>query len=120
MDIKDAVIHRLTGFGLDEDTLDDWLIDFLIDKVSNDIKDDINCEEVPTGLQAVEVDMVCGEYLQSNQVSISDDTAGDIVKRISEGDTTVEFATDTSLSSVTDYLLNHGRAQFEHYRRLTW
>jgi hypothetical protein len=76
------------------------------------------------------VDMVCGEFLEVKKTfapdSLNSIDLSAAVKRITAGDTTTEFATDSSqtaegrLDAVITGLKGAGRTQFNCYRRMRW
>ena len=69
-------------------------VEYLIEKISNEVKLDTNHPTVPEELLQMTIDMICGEFLQTKYALgklTNFDFAG-TVKRISEGDTTVEYA----------------------------
>lgn len=92
MDIKTDVVTRLKGFGYTVVTEDDPLIDYMISKVEQDLKNLTNLNEVPTGLKFEWVDAVCGEFLSMKMATGKLENISQIVKSISEGDTTVTYS----------------------------
>ena len=100
-------------------------------KVENRIKNSCNTTSVPDGLFNVAVDMVCGEFLfakkQTGQLEFDAVNLDGAIKKVQEGDITVEFATSTSSSNegssfdkFLDYLMHNGESEFICYRKLTW
>ncbi len=121
----------LESFGYTLQDGDDWLLGFCIQKVENSIKNECNVSSVPCGLKKVATQMVVGEFLFSKkgigqlQGLIIDISAA--VKQIQEGDTSVTFAlSDGSLTPekrldmLIAFLMQNGKSQFVHYRRLKW
>ncbi len=121
----------LESFGYTLQDGDDWLLGFCIQKVENSIKNECNVSSVPCGLKKVATQMVVGEFLFSKKgigqlqgLNIDIDAA---VKQIQEGDTSVTFAlSDGSLTPekrldmLIAFLMQNGKSQFVHYRRLKW
>lgn len=133
MDIKSDVISRLKELGYKE-TIEDWFLQFLINETENSILSDINCEAIPAKLHEVEVNMICGKFLQNQKAKaggIEKNLPGfDIdgaIKRVSEGDTTVEYAVgagektaEQRFDILISMLITKDKDQFAHFRRLRW
>ena len=129
---KETIIKRLASLGYTfNDVSDSWVLGFLFDKVTNSIKDSINRPEIPEALYQVFVDMVAGEFLLMKKSTggldgFEVDTEAVAVKSIQQGDTSVSFAVDKTMSAeerlnaVINYLLNYGKPQFLRHRRLVW
>jgi hypothetical protein len=128
---KNDVINRLQSLGYTFDAdKDTWVLGFLVRKVDATLKNETNQPEVPDGLYAVYVDMVCGEFLLAKRVSggLSDTNMNTeaAVKSITEGDTSISFAVDTSghektpFDAVIAFLLEGRKAEILRYRRLAW
>ena len=92
MDIKTDVVTRLKGFGYTVVTEDDPLIDYMISKVEQELKNLTNLNEVPTGLKYEWADAVCGEFLSMKMATGKLENISQIVKSISEGDTSVTYS----------------------------
>lgn len=121
----------LESFGYTLQDGDDWLLGFCIQKVENSIKNECNVSSVPDGLKKVTSQMVVGEFLFSKKgigqlqgLNIDIDAA---VKQIQEGDTSVTFAfgdgsmtPEKRLDLLIAFLMQNGKSQFVHYRRLRW
>ena len=121
----------LESFGYTLQDGDDWLLGFCIQKVENNIKNEGNVSSVPCGLKKVASQMVIGEFLfakkgigQLQGLNIDIDAA---VKQIQEGDTSVTFAfgngsmtPEKRLDLLIAFLMQNGKEQFVHYRRLRW
>ena len=121
----------LQSFGYELQDGDDWLLGFCIQKVENNIKNECNVSSVPCGLKKVAAQMVVGEFLFSKKgigqltgLEIDIDAA---VKQIQEGDTSVTFAfgdgsstPEKRLDLLIAFLMQNGKEQFVHYRRLRW
>ena len=61
----DLIKKRLESIGCSVTDSDDDLISFCVAKVENHIKNFCNIPEVPKELNEVEIDMVCGELMNT-------------------------------------------------------
>lgn len=90
----EAVYERLASLGYSVVPEDQGSVQYLIDKITNKIALNTNYVEFPERLLQMAIDMICGEFLYGKyaigQLTGMDFSAG--IKRISEGDTTVEYA----------------------------
>jgi hypothetical protein len=129
--MKSDIIQRLESLGYTKCDNDDWVLEMLIEKVENQIKTECNTTEPPDELYWVAVDMVCGEFLKGKKASgdlsrFAADITATALKTNTQGDTSVTFATDKTVSpeerldSVINRLLNSGKPQFARFRRLVW
>ena len=124
----EAVLKRLVSFGYELKEDDGWVICFAMQKVENHIKNSCNTVNVPDGLFYVAVDMVCGEFLfakkQTGRLKLTDLDLDGAITSISEGDTSVQFASGTSdedkLDSFLNYLSHNREGDFVCYRKLKW
>lgn len=118
--------ERLKTLGYEFVHEDSWLMGFVVQKVENYIKSSCNLDEVPEGLFAIEVDMVCGEFLSAKKQSgqLSEFDFEPVVRSISEGDTSVSYATEDTVSQKFDTLLERmahpNSDEFARYRRVQW
>ena len=124
IELQATLVKRLTSLGYDYDEkVDDFALRFCVDKIENKILNAINGEEVPPGLYEVLVDMVCGELLNAKNATISIEAKEKIVKKIVEGENTIEFDT-TDISKLYNRLINRlctdGEKHFSTYRKLVW
>lgn len=123
-----AVLNRLSSFGYEVTSSDDWLIAFCIQKVNTHINNTCNTLSVPDGLFYVAVDRVCGEFLSSlkntGKLVLEDLDLDGAITQIKEGDTTVNFATGTSqdelFTAFVKYLQTEGAGDEVCYRKLKW
>ena len=79
-----------------------------MNKVEQHIKHYCNIDDVPESLNYIAIDMICGEFLQSKK-STGQLTALEIepiVKRIQDGDTTVEFTSSVDNEAIFDMFVN--------------
>ncbi|MBO5843528.1 MAG: hypothetical protein J6Q96_01510, partial [Bacteroidales bacterium] len=81
---------------------------------------------VPECLEYVFIDMVAGEFLQSKKSTgqLSALQIEPIVKKIQDGDTTVEFSAtadiDTMFNQLTDKLIHGYEQDLLRHRKLVW
>lgn len=123
-----AVLNRLSSFGYEVTSADEWLIAFCIQKVQTHINNTCNTLSVPDGLFYVAVDRVCGEFLSSlkntGKLVLEDLDLDGAITQIKEGDTTVNFATGTSqdelFTAFVKYLQTEGAGDEVCYRKLKW
>ncbi len=127
----EAVKERLKSFGYEAKAEDAFALDFCVEKVHNTIKNDINCQDVPEGLEYIAVDMAAGEFLLSKKTFTPTDMEGfDLdyaVKQIQMGDTNTVFAIgegsqtpEQRLTTFINYLLSYGKNEFDSFRRIRW
>lgn len=123
-----AALNRLIYLGYEIKETDDWQICFCIKKVENHIKSYCNILEIPEGLYEIAIDNICGEFLfskkQSGNLEISNLDLSNAVRRIQEGDTTVEFSENQSDSEKLDIFINNlikkGESDLICFRKLKW
>jgi len=130
MGLKELAEEELTAFGYTITDSDDALISLCVQKVEAYIENDINQGTVPNGLMPFAADMVCGEFLRIKKTFSPESITGlDLsaaVKRIQVGDTSTEFAADSSqtatgqLDSAISALQNSGKSQMPCFRKLRW
>lgn len=123
--------ERLLAFGYEVKVNDEFTLTFCIEKVRSTIKNEINCNDVPEGLEHIAIDMAVGEFLLSKKTFATNDLVGfDLdyaVKQIQTGDTNTVFATgegsltpEQRLTSFINYLLSYGKDEFNSFRRIRW
>lgn len=122
-DVKDRLISL--GYEVSDDD-DTFALNFLIDKVEQHIKHYCNLNEVPECLGYVAIDMTCGEFLQSKKSTgqLTSLQIEPIVKRIQDGDTTVEFASSVDgeaiFNAFVNKLINGYETDLLAHRCLVW
>lgn len=122
----ETVKERLISFGYDCVESDDFALEFVISKVEQHIKHFCNVSEVPACLEAVQVDMVCGEFLLSKKTmgQLTSMQLEAVVKRLTEGDTTVEYSTTTdreaTFNAYLDKLIHGHDDDLMAHRKLRW
>lgn len=125
----EAVYSRLASLGYAVVPEDKTTVEYLIDKITNSIKLDTNYIDFPMELLQMAIDMICGEFLQTKYATgqlTNFDFSGS-VKKITEGDTTVEYAygsgSKTPEERFTAYLKilrTPDKSQIAAVRRLRW
>lgn len=124
--ILDRVLQRLASFGCTAP--DEWAVQFCIEKVENHIRNQINRADIPAELAEVLTDRACGEYLQSayaaGKLELESLDLTNAVQSVSEGDTSVTFASDSSdsarLTALINRLLSTGEDDLLCFRKLRW
>lgn len=123
-----AVLNRLLSFGYQLKDEDAWMISFCCEKTENHIKNSCNIHSVPDGLFNVAVDMACGQFLlskkQTGQLNIENLDFDAVVTSIKEGDTQVNFDSNSSdeskLNYLINYLLNSKEGDLICFRKIRW
>lgn len=124
----EMVLNRLDSFNYIFDVANDgWLISFAMVKVESHVENSCNTSEIPDGLLATAVDLVCGEFFfdknQSGQLVIDGLDLDGAVSSIKEGDTSVNFDTsqtdDQKLDALIAYLKS-GEGDLVCYRKIRW
>lgn len=126
----DAVLKRLSSFGIETEKPDEFVVSFAVEKVRSTIKNEINWQDVPDGLEHIAIDMAAGEFLLDKKTFAPDSLNVDLsyaVKQIQAGDMNTVFATGESsltpeqrLDNFINYLLSYGKSEFASFRRLKW
>lgn len=122
----ETIKSRLKSLGYEADNNDIFALQFVLTQVENHIKNFCNISEIPAELNTVVVDRVCGTFL--NQKKASGQLTGaqieGVVKRIADGDTTVEFAgntdAETVFNSYINNLVNGNDSDLIRFRKLCW
>lgn len=119
----DEVKNRLNSLGYSTDDNDTFALKFLIGKVENHIKHFCNIREIPECLNYVVIDMTIGEFLQEKRANGQLDIEP-IVKKIQDGDTTVEYASGVDSESIfnayVNKLLNGYEGDLIAHRCIVW
>lgn len=125
----EMVYRRLDTLGYNVVPEDEVSVKYLIDKISNKIKLNTNYIEFPDELLQMAIDMICGEFLYG-KYAIGQLTGFDFsstVKRITEGDTTVEYAygsgnktPEERFVAYIDKLRRYDKDMLAAVRRLRW
>lgn len=104
----EEVKTRLDTLGYATVDGDDIAIKFAVDKTQVHVKHFCNINEIPECLNAVMVDMAAGDFLYSKKAmgQLTVMQIDQIVKKIQDGDTTVEYATTTDPEAIFNSYLN--------------
>lgn len=121
---------RLSGLGYEVSDDDNELLEFCRRKTESGVRNFCNLPdncEIPSGLQEILTDRICGEYLLSKRSSlrgldVSDNSAA--VRQITEGDVSVSYAEGTSpterLDTYIERLRSCGERELVRFRRIRW
>lgn len=122
----ETVKERLASLGYTCTDEDAFALQFCIDKVNQHIKHFCNITEVPACLEHVQVDMVCGEFLLSKKTmgQLTSVQIEPIVKRLTEGDATVEYTATTdreaTFNAYLDKMIHGHQSDLIAHRKLRW
>jgi hypothetical protein len=127
-DFCNSMLNRLQSFGYEVKENDIMSLCFAMQKVGNHINNSCNTTSVPDELFHIAVDMSCGEFLfakkQTGQLEIADLDLTGAITSISEGDTSVSFASDSTdesrFNDLLNYLMTKGEGEFVCYRKIKW
>ena len=120
------VKQRLTSLGYECVESDDFALDFVIKKVEQHIKHFCNIITVPDCLECTMIDMVCGEFLMQKKTmgQLTSLQIDNVVKRLTEGDTTVEYNVTTdreaTFNAYLNKMVNGHTADLLAHRKLRW
>lgn len=122
----EQIKERLAGLGYTCVDGDDFNIQFLMGKCEQYIKHYCNITEIPECLNYVLVDMVAGDFLQVKKATgqLTSIQIEPIVKKIQDGDTTVEYNVSSDSEAVfnafVDNLINGHETELIRHRKLVW
>ncbi len=122
----ETVKQRLASLGYTCTDDDAFALQFCIDKVNQHIKHFCNISEIPVCLETVQVDMVCGEFLLAKKTmgQLTSVQIEPIVKRLTEGDTTVEYNVTTdreaTFNAYLDKMIHGHQSDLIAHRKLRW
>lgn len=124
--MNEKLIERLMSLGYEYTEADAGLLTFCTGAVEEKIKNRINRSEIPSELEYMEIDMICGEFLNTKK-SVGQLTSYDfeqIAQSIKEGDTQVTFADGTSPEKQFEILIgnmmNGNEADLIRFRKMVW
>jgi L-rhamnose isomerase len=126
--ILTEVKSRLTQLGYTATDSDDNALNYLIAKVLEEIYAACNISEMPAdnSLKYVEIDMICGEFLQQKKLmgTIDGFDFSQGLKALTEGDVSMTFSdaetTEIKFDRMVNWLLTHGQEQLIAARRMKW
>lgn len=106
------------------DSTYDAIIQYLYNNEQQYILNDCNLTELPKELEYIVEERTAGRFIQIHKNVLLSSDELNVVTKIKEGDTEVNFATNTSAESrldaiVTSWLSNRER-DIACYRRLKW
>lgn len=120
------VKQRLKSLGYECVESDDFALDFVIKKAEQHIKHFCNISSVPDCLEYAMIDMVCGDFLMQKKTmgQLTSIQIEGIVKRLTEGDTTVEYNVTTdreaTFNAYLDKMVTGHKADLLAHRKLRW
>ena len=116
------------GYSIREE--DVWLLGFCVQKIDWEIRNACNLSKVPEGLYKVAQGLIVASFLDNLSTRGVLSKSGELsfdgaIKRLQEGDTNIEFVTDSTTSNeqkLKQFIADcdRGREQFIRYRRLAW
>lgn len=122
----EKIKERLASLGYECVESDDFALDFVIKKTEQHIKHFCNIITIPDCLEWVMIDMVCGDFLltKKNMGQLTSMQVEGVVKKIQDGDTTVEYNATTDREATFCALLEkmaHGHTDdLLRHRKLVW
>lgn len=122
---------RLEGLGYAVSESDGAALDFCRRRAENGIRNFCNIPagcKIPSELEEIVVDRICGEFLfskrNSGQADMSEINFSAAVKQIVEGDVSVSFAEGSSdgerLDALINRLMSSGERELVRFRRIRW
>lgn len=122
MDKIKALIKNVTGF--DVGTNYDEVLTYIYDAEKQHILNDCNLTELPKKLEYIVEERTAGRFIQTHKNVLLSSDELNVVTKIKEGDTEVNFGSNTSAESrldaiVTSWLSNRER-DIACYRKLKW
>lgn len=122
---EDDVIKRLEQLGYTPDSLDLSSINYCIHSVTERITNCCNIEEIPDNFKYEAIDAVCADFLGIKLAcgTLPETVVSDVVSKIQEGDTTVEFeggeSSETKLKTLLDGMVLQLH-NLNRFRRMVW
>lgn len=122
----EKVKQRLTSLGYECVESDDFALEFVIKKAEQHIKHFCNISTVPDCLEWVMIDMVCGDFLltKNSTGQLTSVQIAAVVKKLTEGDTTVEYNATTdreaTFNAYLDKMVNGHTSDLIAHRKLRW
>lgn len=122
----EQVKERLVSFGYEVVDGDDFGIQFAVQKAEQYIKHFCNINTIPDCLNHVLIDIAAGDFLQTKKSlgQLSSMQIEPIVKKIQEGDTTVEYAAtvdrEATFNAYLDKMVLGHDSELIAHRKLRW
>ncbi|MBO7393117.1 MAG: hypothetical protein J6U98_02820 [Abditibacteriota bacterium] len=117
------VIARLAQLGYTATESDAAAIEASIVRADTYIKAFCHIDSIPTELEPYAIDRACGEFLSDRRYIAASGEGGNAgIKRITEGDTTIEYSDSTTASGRLDTIIG-GLLRTDiliAFRRLRW
>ena len=128
MALLDELRKMLGSFGYKTTEEDDIVLALLLSHREQSIKNECNIDMVPTGLDHILINQVCGRFLlaryTSGQLELPSLDLGGALSSISEGDVSVSFDSDASddakMQMLIRALCDTGKDELLCYRKLRW
>lgn len=121
--------QRLAMFGYIATETDASVLCYLLAQTENDIRAQCNIDKLPADLLDVVIDRTAGAFLMEKKATgqLEDFDLDIVEKSISEGDTSVTYATgdgsltpEQRLDKLIADLTGRGKERVSRYRRLVW
>lgn len=121
--------QRLAMFGYIATETDASVLCYLLAQTENDIRAQCNIDKLPADLLDVIIDRTVGAFLKEKKATgqLEDFDLDIVEKSISEGDTSVTYATgdgsltpEQRLDKLIADLTGRGKERVSRYRRLVW
>lgn len=122
----ETITSRLQALGYEAGDNDIFALQFVLTQVENHIKNFCNISEIPESLEQLVVDKVCGTFLSQKKASgqLTSGQIEGVVKKIQDGDTTVDFAGNTDAETIFSTYINNLTSGHDdcliRYRKLVW
>lgn len=122
----ETIKSRLHSLGYEADNNDIFALKFLLKETESHIKNFCNIKVLPVELEQMVVNKVSGNFLAQKKASgqLTSGQMEAVVKKIQDGDTTVEMARSVDSETIfSNYIndLTHGHDDcLIKYRKLCW
>ena len=122
----EQVKERLKSLGYEVVEIDYFGLQFAVQKAEQYIKHFCNISEIPDCLSHVWIDMAAGDFLLTKKTvgQLSSMQIEPIVKKIQEGDTTVEYAAtvdrEATFNAYLDKMVHGQDSELIAHRKLRW
>ena len=122
----EQVKERLASLGYEVVEIDFFGLQFAVQKAEQYIKHFCNITEIPDCLSHVWIDMAAGDFLLTKKSigQLSSMQIEPIVKKIQDGDTTVEYAAtvdrEATFNAYLDTMVHGHDSELIAHRKLRW
>jgi len=125
--MNEKLISRLAdlGYTYNPET-DEGLLEFCLNAIANRIMNRINDSTIPEGLEHIEIDMTCGEFLKMKKSmgQLTTYTFEQIANTIKEGDTQITFQSgatpEQQFDAYINNMINGHEEDYIRYRKMVW